>query len=322
MSLESMVSAPASTGQETATNDAPSNDLDTRFEGITDLDAPELETAPPADEPSTANNEELPAEGEVIEPDQWEGYEDFEIDGEVVKLPSKYKDGYLRLADYTRKTQEVAETRKQLEAREQEITKKFQQTEDEFQAHVILNNLDNTLAEFHQIDWAAEAAKLDGDFIGKQDLQTKWMQYQDLLGKRSQVEQFTKQKAIERDQMAQQETAKRLQATRHFAETKIKGWTPQVDAQLQEFATKELGFDENTLMNAYTPAVYRALYGAFRWEESLKRQSSAKPSPTSPPPAPTKTVSAKANPQASKDLSEMSEAEFFAKREADHARRR
>src|SRR3990167_6068838 len=71
------------------------------------------------------NEQELP----VAEED-----EEIEHDGEKFKVPKKLKDAFLRQADYTRKTQEVSETKRQLEARENELKQHFEQRQAQIQA--------------------------------------------------------------------------------------------------------------------------------------------------------------------------------------------
>lgn len=330
MSLEEMnVAAPA--GQETAPTPEPSTDLATRFEGFIDLDAPELETATQEDG-SEVTEEDAPEDKEPEEADPWAGYEDFDFDGEIVKIPSKLKDGYLRTADYTRKTQEVAETRKQLQAREQELNQRFQQTEEEYNAHLELSQISKHLKQVEGIDWAAEYQKILSDPALIDDplaqqaevnkFQAIYMQAQNLTAKQQALLQQTTEAAQRRTEAAQQDTAKRLAATTEFAVKNIKGWTPDLDAKITEFAVKDLGFDVDTLKGSYTPQIYKTLHLAYLGQQTQIRQQTAKPTQASAQVSATRTVTAKANPQATKAPEDMSESEYFAYREAQIARRK
>lgn len=82
-----------------------------------------------------------------------DGYVDLELEGEVVRVPPKLKEGYLRNADYTRKTQELAQLQKQSLAvmQQQELIGKFQQeTKAEQKA---LAQVQSELERYKQIDW-------------------------------------------------------------------------------------------------------------------------------------------------------------------------
>lgn len=293
-----------------------SNDLETRFAGILDLDNPPAEdtgAAQPEDANATdaePNEDELPAELD----DPWAGYEDFEWEGKTVKIPTEMKDGYLRQADYTRKTQEVAEQRRQVEARAQELQAQAARSEEEFNAAVALHQVTNALQQFGDINWAAEAQRLQNDPLEFQELQARYLQFQALDKQRQQIAGYLQNVANERNAAVQQDLAKRLAETRAFAEKNIKGWTPELDGKITEFATKDLGFSVETLKNAYSPEIYKTLHLAYLGKQTLERQRAAKPA--TPPPQKTTTVSGKANPQASFDPEASSMADYVAQRKA------
>jgi hypothetical protein len=69
-----------------------------------------------------------------------------------------------------------------------------------------------------------------------------------------------------------------------------------MDSKITDFATKELGFDWNTLKGAYTPAVYRTLYLAHIGHAALQKQTTA-PKPATPAVTqPLTKITARANP--------------------------
>ena len=328
MSLEEATVADSMAGgQETATADLGSNDTSDRYEGFIDLDNPEPDEANQVEETDTAETGEEPAEGaettddDQTEPDPWDGYEDIEVDGKVLKIPSEAKDYLLRQADYTRKTQEVAARAKELDTREEQIKQQAQISEHERDAHIALAQVGSQLKQFEAIDWAAEKAKCQDDPIALGELNARWMEYRELRDLQQQGQEYLSKAASQRTEMAKQETAKRLAATKAFAEKNIKGWTPALDNQITQWAA-ERGFTRDMLMAAYTPEVYEMVHDAYQWNQSLKRQKTAKPSTPKTPIAPTNTVAARGNAVVQKDPAEMSEAEFVAHREAQLARRK
>ncbi len=86
-----------------------------------DAAEPANTTAAPQDDPRA----EPAADDEGAQDDE-DALEEIELDGKTWRVPSALKDGYLRQADYTRKTQDVAERGRFLSAREQEIAQREQ----------------------------------------------------------------------------------------------------------------------------------------------------------------------------------------------------
>ncbi|PAP93997.1 hypothetical protein [Mesorhizobium wenxiniae] len=260
-----------------------------------------LEAAEPV-EPGEVEDEE------AREPNPEEELEEFDWDGKKIKGPKGLKDGVLRQADYTRKTQAVAEKERALEARAAQIEQASKVGEEEMNARAALISIDSDLKSYENVDW---------DAWETQDLfaaQAGFRKFQQLKAARGEVAGYLGERQKARTEQTQQETAKRLQETRRYAETQIKGWSEEVDKKVTDFATKELGFDWNTLKGAYTPAVYRALHLAWLGHQAINTK------PNAPAPKlsvePLKVVAAKANPPARKNLAEMSMEEYVA-----HAKR-
>lgn len=318
MSLESTpaVEAPATGSETTPSSPAETSTTKDRYEGIFDMDAPEPVEAKPeqtaevptGEEPIETGTEDA-IDDDAAAPDPWEGYEDIEIDGKVLKVPTDAKEYLLRQADYTRKTQEVAARSKELETREAQIIERQKLSEGEIDAYVALSRVGEQLREFENIDWNAEFARTRAadDPIALGDLNAKWAQFQGLRSLQQEGVAYINEAATKRTEWAKQETAKRLAATKAFAEKNIKGWNDAFDAELTSHYVKERGFTVDMLRDAYTPEVYETLVDAYRWRQSIKRQQTARPTPqTAPPTQPTKTVSAKASAMPTPDLNSLS----------------
>lgn len=249
---------------------------------------------------------------EIEQTEPEEDLEEFDWNGKKIKGPKGLKDGVLMQADYTRKTQEIAETRRQLEERAQHIDQQSKAGEEEMNARAALISIDSDLKSYENVDWDKwEATDLFAAQAG-------FRKFQQLKEARGQVGEYLGERQKARTEQTQQETAKRLQETRQFAEKQIKGWSPDVDAKITDFATKELGFDWNTLKAAYTPAVYKALHLAWLGHQAINTKPNA-PAPKAPV-EPLKVVAAKANPPAKKNLSEMSMDEYVAHRQKQMGR--
>lgn len=259
--------------------------------------------------PEQEPEESPPAEGalEPVEPE--EELEEFEWEGKPIKGPKGLKDGVLRQADYTRKTQEVAATKRELEQRAATLDQQFQAAEEELDLRANLKAINAEIQKYADVDWQ----KLESeDIVGAQ---SHWRRLQQLKEAAQKASANLNTRVTERTEKAKQETANRLQETRQFAETQIKGWTPEVDAKVTEFAVKELGFDTDTLLRAYNPAVYKALHLAWIGHQAIQKPAAAPPAPK-PAPQPLTVVQSKGNPAARKSVADMSMDEYVAYRKA------
>lgn len=322
MSLD-QVTAPAPVESASpATPSADSSATENRYEGMIDPDAKESapEPATPAqgdDDQSADLGDDTGLSGDegLDEPDPWSGYEDFEIDGKKLKIPSEAKEYMLRQADYTRKAQEVAETRKQIEAQSKQLEERYQVSEEEFQTHVALSNVAERLKQFEGINWAQLMREKSDDILATQEIQTARLEFEQLRELYGQLGGKAQEAQKKRIETAEAEKTARLTATRDFAQKEIKGWTPEYDQKLTEFAIKELGFDRDTLVEVYNPAVYKTLHLAQLGHLSQQRQRTAQPAPLAQA-SPTQRVSAKANPAVTFDPIKASMADYVKARQS------
>lgn len=270
-----------------------------------DLDAPQEEED--IREPDPEGGEQPAVEG--AEPDMVE----IELNGKKYNVPSELKDGYLMHADYTRKTQEVAEVRKAAERQQEEATALFQSSQEFIQANAALMNLDNQLEQYANVDWN----KLEQE--DPMAAMSHWRQFQQLQGQRSQVAQYLEKTHNERNAKAEQEIANRLQETRQFAEKDIPGWNEAIDAEIVRFA-ESVGFSRDQLRAALNPQIYRMMHLAWVGSQVLQKQQ-ATPKQTAIAQKPLKTVSAKASPAVTREPEDMSMSEYVAFRQAQMKRR-
>lgn len=278
-----------------------------KFDEKTPLDLeqePEQETAiETADTPipddddmeEVQSDDGLEADDQADESDDEAGDEpalemaEIEINGKRYQVPAEIKDGFLMDKDYRQKTQSLAEERRQVEARAAEIDQIRNVAQEELNARAHLIGINQRLEQYAQVNWNAWG---DEDPVAAQK---GWIEYQQLERQAGQIGQFLQTAEAKRTENAQQETAKRLQETRDFAEKNIPGWTPEIDAQVTDFAVKELGFPVETLIGAYSPPVYKTLHLAWIGAQTMKA-ATAKPSaarPQQPKIKPLNTISAR-----------------------------
>jgi len=120
--------------------------------------------------------------------------------------------------------------------------------------------------------------------------------------------------------MVERDIATRLKETAEFAKREIRGWTPDLDTKITQFAVSELGFDVDTLRQGYNPRNYKTLYYAYLGRQTELKQQSTRPS--TPTLQPTETVTAKASPAVQKNPEDMSMEEYVAYRKKQLSRSR
>lgn len=248
---------------------------------------------------------ELDENGEPIEqveadPDEIED----ELDGIKVKgkkdLVEKLKAERLMHADYTRKTQEVAEIRRAAEA---ERTQYAQANAEQVRAMATLVSMDQQLQQMQQIDFQAlnqqDPVKAQELFFQMQQLKDNRQQFA------GQLQQMEQQRTFE----AQRLVAKQIEEGDAVLKRDIPGWGPEVGRKVFDFATKELGADPGALSNLTDPVLAKALYYAMVGKQALAKQKEGARS-TLDPIKPVSKVSGN-NAGASKDMNRLSVDEWM-----------
>lgn len=310
---------------EVVTTEAPGEGLVTP---ATEATQPEVMVQDETEQPVEITDTEQPTEEATAETEGAEGTEDgaepaepqepetveIEFDGEKFNVPAKLKAGFMMNADYTRKTQEVAEMRKEAETVREEAAKVYQSSREFIEANAVMMNVESQLKQYEGVDWNRLEQE---DPVGAM---SHWRQFQQLQGQRQQVAQYLQNAESERSAKAEQEIATRLHQTAEFAQREIPGWNQQVDQEVTKFAT-DFGFTAEQLRAAMTPQIYKVLHRAMLGEKLLQQQKSA-PKPAPKQAQPLKTVTAKASPAVTKDPADMSMDEYVAFRKTQGAKLR
>lgn len=273
-------------------------------------DSAAVDTAPPVETGLPGDQSDLLLDGDLPEPQTppVDDDEDDEIDG--VKLRGKkdalerFKSERLMQADYTRKTQEVADQRKTFEgeqARFQEIAKHHQENVREI-SHLVA--IDDRLKQFANVNWDALT---DQDATQALKLHTEFAQLQ---ARKGQIEQSLTQKQQQRDHDQQRESAKQIMEARQVLARDIKGWSPDLANTLTDYGRAQ-GFPAQVLDNVTQPTFIKALHKAYLYDELLKQQKTKAPATPVPP----VTRVGGAGVAATKRLSEMSDADYSAARQ-------
>lgn len=262
-------------------------------------------TAPGADEQHVVDDHgldttsELQTEQPLVDDD-----EEIEHDGEKYRVPKKLKDAFLLQADYTRKTQALAEERKGFEAERTQAAQRAQVHQAVLDEVADVRHIDKQLAQFQNLDWAT-LAESDPLQAQKLDLMHRQLisQRERLVGSITQKEQ-----ALALDE--QQSAAKQVEQIRQYAQREIPGWSPEYDRSLKQYAI-ELGFKPENL-RITNPLSLKLLHDSYTLRQLTAKQTT-KPKPEAQEKPVTKITSQRA--VAQKDPDKMSTEEWMKWRE-------
>lgn len=259
------------------------------------VDGDDTDTSTEADDTGVDNeNEQFDENGELIVPPEED--EEVDLDGLKLKVPKteaqKVKDAFLRQADYTRKTQEVAKEREALAAERNQF---HQSTQAEITALAQVRAIDGQLADYSRIDWQAwneQAAQsaAQGNPQEQARVNAAWMEYQQLKdGRANAANQFVGLRQ-QRTLGAQQEIAKRVQETSATLAKEIPDWSPDLEAKLTTYGKQTFGFSDDEIADIkIDPRIAKVLHAAFKGSQgaqttakvaSIQKQQQVKPAET------------------------------------------
>lgn len=224
-------------------------------------------------DPNTDNQNDADAAGsaEGAEPDPnadpEAGFEEIEFEGETFKVPPKLKDGLLRQADYTKKTQAVAEKDREVTARQQAVEQTAQRQMEFAQDIANLGALNARLQPFAQVqDWPSYIRQ------GGAQAQADYAEYQALTHQRDRFASELGNKVQQRQQDEQRETAKQIEASRAELAKAIPGYSADTLSKLEAVAAP-YGYSSEDIRQAESdPRSVRLLHRLMTLEAQVATQ--------------------------------------------------
>ena len=241
-------------------------------------DTEEVESEEATEDPDDQAEEEEQSEDEVP------ALLKLKVNGEDVEKPL---DEVVALAqqglDYTQKTQQVAEQRKELEVYAESIKAQEQAFHEQMQLNNVLieevakiTSLDQQLNQYANVNWNQLS---DNDFVEAQKL---FFTYNQLQQERSQlVSQFEAKK----QQVVQKQTqlmAEKIAKGKEILAKEIPNWSPETNQALLSTG-KDYGFSDVELNAIVDPRHVKVLHDAMQWRKLQqnsvvkKKVSNAKP---------------------------------------------
>jgi hypothetical protein len=190
-----------------------------------------------------------------------------EVEGVLHRVPAALKGAFMMQADYTRKTQEVAELRKAVEAERQQV---HQAGAAEVAARAQLLAIDEQIARFQRVDWDAWE---NGDPF---EAQKGWRQYQQLQQARGQTAGRLMHLAQQRGLEEQRETVRLIEQGRSELARDIRGWSDTLAASLLETGVRQYGFDRAEIEEFTDPRMVKVLHDAHQFHLLQGKQKQAR----------------------------------------------
>ena len=233
----------------------------------------------------------LDAEEEVIEDENTETETEVEetTDEEVQDEDSEEEQSYLTLkingeevdkpleevislaqqgADYTKKTQEVAEQRKALEEYAQTIQVQEQQLRAQAELQQALfgelaqiTAIDQQLADFQAIDWNQLS---ENDFVEAQKL---FFTQNKLQTQRSQLVQQLEAKQQQLTQAQQKSLNERIAKGKEVLAKEIPNWSPDTSKAIISAGKEYYGFSDDEMSSVIDPRHVKVLHDAMQWRK-------------------------------------------------------
>lgn len=225
-----------------------------------DVETEEVETeaAPETDE--DGNPTEEPDEPE-------DDSEEIEYDGEKYRVPRNLKDAFLRQSDYTRKTQEIADQRKELEGALERVNSAGK---EEMTALTRVAGIDAQLAQYDNIDWDQWRQT---NPVAAQDARLHLIELRQLRD--SAVNEYNAAREQTRS-VAQQETARRMEEGQKVLAKEIQGWGRDKAEAILAFGQEAYGVPRERLEAIEDPWMVVALHDAMEGRKARTQTATKK----------------------------------------------
>jgi len=239
----------------------------------------ENETNPEAEAPEVEDvQDDLDVEfdGDADEAEPEDDTEEVDLDGVKHRIPKALKGAFLMQADYTRKTQEIAEQRRELGER---LAQQSQVSEQIVQAKARVVMVEQQLADYETIDWdgweqRVSAFRAAGQYDQAQEdalaLQSALRKHQALKEARAEAGQYVQSAQQEASLVAARESARQAQESMAYLEANNIALTPDLAGKLIQFGT-QFGYSPQELNQVTDARFIVAMHRLMELEKGAKR---------------------------------------------------
>jgi hypothetical protein len=218
---------------------------------------------PAADEDVRADDG--PSPEPVADPDEMV---QVEHEGRTYEVPAALKGALMRHADYTRKTQALAQHRQMLEEAQAALAAQAQAHNDHLMDYARLAGLDDQIGRLSQLDWQGLQRQNPAQ---AEQLMTQLFQMKQA---REIAASHLRHKQSVRAFDQQREHARQVEQGHAALSRQIDGWSPQMAAKLAQFAIGQ-GISPEELNELSDPRLVKILHYAHAGHEAEQQKSAA-----------------------------------------------
>jgi len=197
-----------------------------------------------------------------------------EHQGKTYRIPKALKPALMMQADYTRKTQELAESRRALDAERQAHAQDSQARDQFLQAHqadVARHTvLSHELAAYGDVDWQGLQAQ------DPQRAAELWQAYNALQAERAALGEGLAFARQQQEIVGRQAFVQAVDHCQAVLAREIEGWSPQAGAELGEFGQQVFGFSADELNQVTDPRMIKVLHLARLGQQAQQQSSRAR----------------------------------------------
>lgn len=243
-----------------------------------------------AETETQADSNEQPQETEVKEPGIPEAVE-VEYEGKSYKVPPELKDALLRQRDYTVKTQETAEVRRNADTMLQQASKALELQKTAAPLLGKIAGLQEQIEQYERIDWNTLIAQDPGKAM---QLNVAFTHAKDAKA-RAEADLQAKQTGF--DNAVKSAVNAKVQEGHKALARDIKGWSRELGQKIMESTAQAYGAPQEVLGAISEPWAVRALHDAMQWRQ-LQASKPTLEKKTAPPPKTLKPQAAESRTQA------------------------
>lgn len=245
------------------------------------------------------------------ETDASDNEEEVDYEGKKYKVPKELKEALLRQADYTRKTQEIAEARRVLQMQQASVLEEqtFQQAAIPHLAKMAA--LDDSINQYAQVDWQSLITN------DPQEAQRHWFTYQQMKDQRQTMQgQLAQMQAL-----FQQRTSEAMSVLLERGAAELQRDIPnftEVAPKMIDYANKSYGISRQEIEAVTDPRYLKVLHKAYLYDQLHAKPSGEKQKPQ--PQTPVTNIKARSSGASKldlvKDANKMTADEWARRREA------
>ena len=279
-----------------------------------------VEEVEEAEEAETEEAEEAEEESEDEDAEDSEEEDDAEMfeltldDGTKIAVPQAAKEAFMKNADYTQKTQAVAEQRKELEGDRERFQQAIKMQTQFTEADTAIRVIDSQLAQFEGIDWNTWSQQ---DPMNAPQAQ---LQMGALREQRGQAVQNLQRMQAEAQQAESQEITRRTETNRRKVASVIPDWSADTERAIFDYGISN-GLTENQLASTNYDPIMLSFLNKSRLFDELQQRQTAKPKKKAEPVPKAEKVRAKKSSNRSTPSDADSTEVWLKKREAQIAKR-